>query len=103
MTSADCSADGAVLLHREAKAGHDGGADAARYRQSHQPRDDDVAEDGPVHVLPCTEPADEHHRADLAVRSADWHADVGRHQHRQCRADLDTKTTATNNCVRLEG
>ena len=84
-----------VLLDGQAKAGHDGSTDAARYRQRHQPRYDDVAEQRPVHVLTCTESSNKHHRADLAVRSTDWYADVRRNQHRQCRTDLDTKTAAT--------
>jgi len=84
-----------VLLDCEAKAGHDRRADAARYRQSHEPRDNDVAEDGPVHVLTRPESTDEHHRPDLAVCRADGDADIGGYEHSQRRADLDTETTAT--------
>jgi len=95
----NCSVDG-VLLDWETEPGHDGRANAAWYRQRHQPRYDDVAEDGPVDVLPRSESSDEHHRPDLAVGRADGYADVRGNQHRQRRADLDTETTETNHVSR---
>jgi len=85
-----------VLLDREAKAGHNRCADATRYRQSHQPCYDNVAEDRPVDVLSSSESPDKHNGPDLAVRRTDGYADIRGDQHRQCGADLDTKTTATN-------
>lgn len=50
-----------AALNRQAQAGHYSSTYAARYRQCHEPCYDDVAEDGPVHILASTESANEHH------------------------------------------
>lgn len=79
---------------------HDGGRDTPRDGQRNEPGEDDVAEDGPVHILPRPEPAHEHDGTHLTVRGADRQSNVGRYEHGQGRSDLDTEAAAKSSATR---